>query len=413
MVLPDLKSSSPLSSTSQIAPPSFTALAFMLAALAMLGPFSVDTYLPAFPQIERGLHATSIEVQQTLTAYMFAFSIMVLWHGPLSDAFGRRKIILSGLVVFAIASVGCAMAPSVEFLWFFRILQGLSSGAGTVVGRAIVRDMYEGAPATRLMSLTTMIFSIAPAIAPIIGGAIISVADWHTIFVVLFVYTLLLLAYCYRYLPESLPLSQRQPFYPRLVAASLAEIFRSPMFYLRAGVIALNFSGFFLYVASAPVFIVRHLHLGPHQFAWLFIPAVCGMFLGSLIANRLAGKMAVNTQVHIGFACMLVAATFNYVYHMQYAASIPWSVMPLLLFTTGSAIIAPSVTLMVLDMFPHIRGTAASCQSFLLTMLASIIAGLLAPLLSDSVLHLAIGQLSMTLLSLLLWKIAIKPKPRR
>ena len=139
----------------------------------MLGPFSIDTYLPAFPQIQSSLNASALQVQQTLTAYMFAFSIMTLWHGAFSDAFGRRNIILVCLVVFGIATLGCAASHSIEYLWAFRILQGLSSGAGTVIGRAIVRDLYHGPQATRLLSLVTMIFSIGPGIAPILGGFIV------------------------------------------------------------------------------------------------------------------------------------------------------------------------------------------------------------------------------------------------
>ncbi len=135
----------------------------MLASLAMLGPFSVDTYLPAFPNIEAGLHASFLEVQQTLTAYMFSFGVMILWHGALSDTFGRRNVILVSLILFAVASLGCASAHSVEYLWAFRILQGISAGAGAVIGRAIIRDSYEGPEASRLLSLVTMIFSIAPA----------------------------------------------------------------------------------------------------------------------------------------------------------------------------------------------------------------------------------------------------------
>src|SRR5690606_17907157 len=135
-----------------------SALAIMLAALAMLGPFSVDTYLPAFPDIQASLGATPLEVQQTLTAYMFSFSVMILLHGALSDAFGRRNIILVSLAVFAVATLGCAGAHSIEYLWAFRMLQGLAAGAGVVIGRAIIRDLYEGAAAEKLLSMVTMIF---------------------------------------------------------------------------------------------------------------------------------------------------------------------------------------------------------------------------------------------------------------
>ena len=209
-----------------IAPLGFAALATVLAALAMLGPFSVDAYLPAFPHIQANLGASLLEVQQTLSIYMLAFAGMVLWHGALSDAFGRRNVILVALVVFALATFGCAASHSVHYLWIFRILQGVSAGAGVVVGRAIIRDLYADAPAARLLSLVTMIFSIAPAIAPIVGGWIVTWFDWRAIFLSLLVYSVLLFIYCYRNLPETLPLHKRQPFNPRHLARNYGAIRR-------------------------------------------------------------------------------------------------------------------------------------------------------------------------------------------
>jgi DHA1 family bicyclomycin/chloramphenicol resistance-like MFS transporter len=177
----------------------------MLAGLSMLGPFSIDAYLPAFPNIQATLHATPLEVQQSLTFYMLAFAGMVLWHGALSDAFGRRNVILVSLAMFAIGTLGCAAAHTVHYLWVFRIMQGVSAGAGVVVGRAIIRDLYHDAEAARLLSLVTMIFSIAPAVAPILGGWIVTLFDWRAIFLSLLAYSMLLFIFCYRRLPETLP----------------------------------------------------------------------------------------------------------------------------------------------------------------------------------------------------------------
>ena len=383
--------------------PSSNMLALMLAALAMLGPFSVDTYLPAFPNIEASLGATLVEVQQTLTAYMFSFAIMILWHGSLADAFGRRNIILVSLAVFAVATLGCAAAHSVEYLWAFRMLQGLSAGAGVVVGRAIIRDIYSDVPAARLLSLVTMIFSIAPAIAPILGGWVVKLYDWRTIFLTLFVYTSLLLWYCYKKLPETLPANKRTPFNPRFLAFSYKQIFRSPLFQLKAGAIAFNFAGLFLYVAAAPVFITKHLGLGPEQFAWQFIPAVAGIFLGALTANRLAGKISIGKLVFIGYFFLIGASLANVLYHWFFPPAIPWSVIPLFFYTLGMSLIAPILTLLVMDLFPHIRGTVASCQSFTQTMLGAVVSGLIAPFLVHSVLWLAAGQLAFALIGLGLW----------
>lgn len=378
-------------------------LAVMLAALAMLGPFSVDTYLPAFPSIAQSLQATSLEVQQSLTAYMFSFAVMILWHGALSDAFGRRNIILGSLALFAIASLGCAAVHSVEYLWAFRMLQGMSAGAGVVIGRAIIRDLHGGADAARLLSLVTMIFSLAPAIAPILGGWIVKLLDWRSVFLFLFLYAVLLLWYCYKRLPETLPPENRPAFNVQFLMQSYGRVLGSRLFYLKAGTVAFNFAGLFLYVAAAPVFITQHLGLGPDQFGWQFIPAVGGIFLGALTANRLAGRITVGRQMAIGFVSLVGASIANVLYHSLYPPALPWSVAPLFFYTWGMSVVTPGMTLLVLDLFPDIRGVVASCQSFVQTMLSAMVAGLVAPPLSRTVLWLALGQLGFALIAMVLW----------
>lgn len=382
---------------------SASALALILAALAMLGPFSVDTYLPAFPAIQQSLDASALEVQQTLTAYMFSFAVMILWHGALSDAFGRRSIILMSLAVFAVASLACAAVHSVEYLWIFRMLQGISAGAGVVIGRAIIRDLYAGADAERMLSLVTMIFSISPAIAPVIGGWIVTLSNWRTIFLFLFVFTVCLLWLCYRLLPETLPIPRRQPFNPQSLWRNYRQIFGSSLFQLKAGAIAFNFSGLFIYVAAAPVLMTHHLGLGPQDFGWMFIPSVAGIFLGALAANRMAGRIQVRVQVLMGFALLMLSGVFNVGYHLFFPPVLFWTIAPLFFYTMGMSLVAPGLTLLVLDLFPHIRGTVASCQSFTMTMLSALVAGVIVPLLSDSVLWLAAGQFSFALIGLLLW----------
>ncbi|WP_343728265.1 multidrug effflux MFS transporter [Duganella sp.] len=379
------------------------ALATMLAALSMIGPFSIDAYLPAFPNIQATLHATPLEVQQSLTFYMLAFAGMVLWHGALSDAFGRRNVILVSLAMFAIGTLGCASAHTVHYLWVFRIMQGVSAGAGVVVGRAIIRDLYEDAAAARLLSLVTMIFSIAPAIAPILGGWIVTLSDWRAIFLSLLAYSVLLFIFCYRRLPETLPPEKRHPFNPRFLVRNYGEILRSPLFHFKTGVVALNFAGLFIYISAAPVFLPEQLQLGASQFGWLFIPSVSGVFLGALAANRMAGKMTFSRQIGIGFCFLLAASVFNLIYHVFLPPSLPWTVLPMLFYTFGMSVVAPGATLLALDLFPHIRGTVASCQSFAVTLLGAIVAGVIAPVLSHSALWLAAGQTVFSASALVLW----------
>lgn len=378
-------------------------LASLLAALSMLGPFSVDAYLPAFPRIQATLHATPVEVQQTLTAYMLAFAVMSLWHGALSDAFGRRNVVLVGLIVFAIGTLGCAASHSVHYLWVFRILQGVSAGAGVVVGRAIIRDLYSDAPAARLLSMVTMIFSIAPAIAPVLGGWIVTLFDWRAIFLALLLFSAALWWICWQHLPETVPPEKRQPFNPRFLAQSYWTIFSSFLFQMKSGIVALNFGGMFLFIAASPVLLPVHLHLGPSQFAWLFIPAVAGIFLGALAANRLAGKMHYARQIGIGYCFMLGAVAFSVTYHAFLPPALPWTVLPMFFYNFGSSVINPSATLLALDLFPHIRGTVASCQTFMTTLMGAIVAGLVVPALDHSVLAMALGQAAFAIASLALW----------
>ncbi len=385
--------------------PSRTRLAIILAALAMLGPFSIDTYLPAFPEIEQSLGASAIQVQQTMTAYMLAFAAMILWHGALSDALGRRIVILVSLVVFVVASFGCASAHSIQYLWAFRVIQGLSAGAGIVVGRAIVRDLYAGPEAEKLLSLVTMIFAIAPAVAPILGGWIVETFDWRTIFLALFVYSAVLLWASWHLLPETLPPAMRQPFNASSLWNSYKSVFGTVRFHAYAGTVAFNFVGLFIFVAAAPVFIIELLHLSQREFGWFFIPSVAGIFLGALLANRFAGRWKIGKQVRAGFFLMGSASIANLVYHAFLPAMIPWSVVPIFFYTIGMSLCAPGVTLMVLDLFPTHRGVAASCQSFVQTMLGAVAAGVIAPILSVSVLWLAAGQVACVFIALGFWRI--------
>ena len=185
--------------------------ATLLAALAMLGPFSIDTYMPSFPAIGRSLAASTFELQWTISAFLATFALMSLFHGAISDSYGRRPVILVNLALFVIASVGCALAAAFHQLLWFRALQGLAGGAGIIVGRAMIRDSFAGDDAQRMMSTVTMIFGLAPAIAPIVGGWLQAAFGWRAVFVFLALYPAVLLVACYRLLPETLPPSARQP----------------------------------------------------------------------------------------------------------------------------------------------------------------------------------------------------------
>ena len=217
----------------------------------MLGPFSVDSYLPSFPAIQREFAVSPLEVQQTLTAYLVAFAVMTLFLGSLSDSFGRRPVILACLAVYVLGSIGCTFAESFPQLLLFRATQGLSAGAGWVVGRAIIRESFPGHDAQRLLSLITMIFGLAPALAPVIGGWLQGAFGWRAVFAFLTLYGALQLAVCWRALPETHPIEKRQPFSPAPLFRTYLTLASSRSLRLLSLAVALNFCGFFLYIAAA------------------------------------------------------------------------------------------------------------------------------------------------------------------
>ncbi|HEY5307772.1 MAG TPA: MFS transporter [Casimicrobiaceae bacterium] len=245
----------------------------------MIGPFSIDLYLPAFSAISAEFGASPIAMQQTLSAYLFAYAFMMLWHGALSDALGRRPIIIGGLAVYAFATLGCAIAGNIETLWLFRAAQGLCAGTGLVVGRAIIRDRFQGAAAQRLMAQVTLVFSIAPAIAPIVGGALLNTLGWRSIFWVLLLWVLVLLVWSSRSLPETLPPSHRHTLRPGVLWRNYTSVLAKPEFTMLSLIPTLNFAAFFLYIAAAPVFLVDLLGVSTWGFAWLFVPMIVGIII--------------------------------------------------------------------------------------------------------------------------------------
>ncbi|WP_153110437.1 multidrug effflux MFS transporter [Propionivibrio limicola] len=367
-------------------------IAVLLAALGAIGPFAIDTYLPSFQDIGQSLGATPLQVQQTLTAYLVPFSFMALWHGAISDAVGRRLVILVSQLLFALASFGCIFATAIEHIWILRAVQGICAGAGIVVSRAIVRDLFEGPGAQRLMSHITMMFAFAPAIAPVIGGRLQAWFGWRSVFVFLTVATLILLVTSWRLLPETLPREKRQSLHPGYLGRAYWKVLTSPVFLLACAGLTFNFSGFFLYVMSAPEFLMHHLGVAETGFLWLFGPGMLGMMLGSWVSGRLAGKLSPERTIWRGFAILGVAALTNVAVSFWLPAGLPWSILPIPIYTFGMSLVAPSLTLMALEPFPDQRGLAASCQMFFQSGSNALIAGLLAPLLWGSTLTMALGM---------------------
>ena len=378
-------------------------LALLLAALGTLGPFSIDTYLPAFDGIARSLGATPLQMQQTLSSYLLGFALMNLFHGALSDSLGRRPVVLTGLALFTLASVGCALSNSIAALIFFRALQGMAAGAGMVVSRAIIRDMFAPADAQRVMSQVTLFFGIAPAVAPMVGGFLFVHANWHSIFWLLAAIGAVILAVHWRSLPETLHASQRQPFDAADLLRGYWQMVRSARFLLLVVASGVPFNGMFLYVLSAPVFLGEHLKLEPTQFFWFFSLSVAGIMGGAWWSGRLAGRIKPQLQIRWGFTVMLAVSVLNVALNLVFKPHAAWALLPVALYSFGWALMVPVVTLMVLDLVPDRRGMASSVQACIGSLANAAVAGVLAPLVMHSAIALAVTSLALMAVGLLAW----------
>jgi DHA1 family bicyclomycin/chloramphenicol resistance-like MFS transporter len=362
----------------------------MLASLSALGPLSIDAYLPSIREIGREFAASPVLVQQTLTAYIVPFALMTLC---------RRRVTLLTLCVFFIGSLGCTLAWSIEALLFFRAVQGMTAGAGMVVGRAIVRDVLEGNEARRLMARVSLMFAIAPAAAPVIGGWLHVWFGWRSVFGFIVLFTGALLLWIARSLPETLDPRHRQPVRPRQLLIGYVRVMGTSSFVAVVLALAFSFMGIFLYIVSAPAFVLGLLKVGETSFLWLFGPITVGMLAGTWLSDRTASRLSNRRTVALAFAIMVVAALTNLVFHAIHAASVPLSVVPLVGYVVGSSLAMPSLTLMALDQFPHQRGMASSCQGFMQSGGNALTAAVIAPLLWGSAVSLALGQVTAVALS--------------
>jgi DHA1 family bicyclomycin/chloramphenicol resistance-like MFS transporter len=387
--------------------------AALLAALATLGPFSIDAYLPAFAGIQVSLDATPLQIQQTLSGYLFAFGLMFLFHGALSDSFGRRPVILVALIAYTAASACAALATTVHDLILWRVVQGLSVGAGIVVGRAMIRDLFGAEDAQRLMSLVTLFFGLAPAVAPIIGGWLFIGFGWRSIFWFLTLVGLVLIAASARFLPETLPEEGRQSFHPVALLKGYEEVGINLRFLWLSLAVGFNFNAFFLYIVSAPAFLGEHLGLGPEQYAWLFIPSIAGIMIGSQLSGRAAGRLTAPQTVKRAYLFMAVAAIGNLAYNLVATPSIPYAMVPIFFYGIGFAMAMPSISLITLDLFPTRRGMAASLQGFVSGMVNTLTAGLVAPALFHDTRWLALGMLAMMVLGLASWLLYLRSARRK
>ena len=379
-------------------------LTVILALCTMLGALGIDTYLPSFHAIAQEFAVGPTAVQQTLSVYVLAMAVTMLFYGTLSDTFGRRRVLLFASTGYAITSLVAAFVTSIEALVVVRLAQGAMAGGGMVIARAIVQDRFHGANAQRMMSLVMFCFGLAPALAPMFGGWLQSHGGWRATFYFLSGFGALLALLCWRVLTESLPAEKRIPLKIGAIGRNYLMAFRNAQFRLMVLGVALMTGATSVYISSAAEFVMNVLHLEETDFVWMFVPLIAGSMLGSALSGSLAKRIALPVQKRIGFGCMLVGALANVAYNLLVdVPTVPWAVLPIACYTLGSALLMPIFSLQIMSVFPHMRGFASSLQGFTQMSVFAIMAGAVVPHLFHSGLALALGHATLVCVGMAIW----------
>ena len=377
----------------------------VLALLSMIGPFSIDTPFPAFASMGQELDVSSAELQLVVTAYMLAFAAMSLFHGPLSDAIGRKPVIIWSLAVYAVASAACAFAPSLEWLLVGRVAQGLAAGGSTIVSRTVIRDLFDGPQAQRMMSQVAVIFGVAPAIAPIVGGLLIQVGPWETVFWFMAALALALMVLTAVMLPESHPPERRVPLRVDEIFRGLAAVVREPAFHRMTWAGTLVFGAQFLYIGGASIFVVDVLGEGELDFWKLFVPMIGAMVVGSLASGRFGRTVTSPELVTVGYAVSALGAAIGVVIALTPAGEVlPWAVAGISLVAFGNGLAYPNIQLLMLDLVPARRGAVMSASSFVTLAFNAVSAAALAPYAGGSVLGFAVAAATCVALGWGFWQ---------
>lgn len=381
----------------------FGFLIMIVALISMMAPFSIDTYLPSFPTIEAELGVSRALLTQSLAIYLGFFAVATLAWGPMSDKWGRKKIILSSLVGYVVASLICAMANSYETLMLGRSLQGMAAAGSLVASRAMIRDAFKQQEAQKAMALVMMLFAVAPAVAPIIGGWLQVHSGWRSVFYFLTVYALIILVLFLAKVPETQDPDHVQSIHPVKIIQSYWDSILHPEFLKLVVAQGLIVGGFFVYIAGSTSLIFDHLQLKEQDFWMFFVPVVSGIVIGSFLSHRISHRFNAITIINLGFGLGLVSVVANVILQSKFEANIWLVVLPLMFYALAFSLLNPVLSIVTLDCLPTKRGMASSVQSLFQMGSAALAAAFVVPYVHESLQYMAISQAMMLVISIGLW----------
>lgn len=355
-----------------------------MATLVAIGPLSTDMYLPAQPSIKEEFSASIAQIQLTLSIFLIGTSLALPFWGPLADRFGRRKIILAGVVLFILSSIGCALSQDIETLIFFRFIQSIGACVGPTIGRTMVRDIYGSDKAASAFGYLATIMALAPAVAPIIGSFLLETWSWRSIFIMLASVSVFSTLLYLVFIGETLDKSLQQSLRLKHIFGNYRILLKDPVFLGYTLILSSVFAGLFAFISAASFIFIEFLELTPQQFAYCFVAMVIGFMSGSSSGARLSTNIPVNKLILFG-AGLCTSAAFVCLLLSLFKVFHPLSVViPIAFYAMGVGLVLPQCNAASLRNYPHIAGTASSLSGIIQNTLAATAGIIVGNLHSDS-----------------------------
>jgi DHA1 family bicyclomycin/chloramphenicol resistance-like MFS transporter len=383
--------------------PDTLALTALLALISALGPVSTDMYLPSLPDIGRVLGATPAQVQLTLSAYLVAFAVGQIGYGPVSDRFGRRRVLLAALAIFSLANLLCSFATSIEMLILARALQALGGSGAIVVVRAVVRDLYSGARAGRELSMMGTIMALAPIIAPLIGGALQAGFGWRANFLVATAVGLIAALIVARSLPETLHTRSPDPISLAGMLHGFGVLLQNAAFRAHISILAASFAGLFVWISGSSFVLQDVYGLSPFGFGLAFAICSVGYMIGTSLAAYAVSRIGLDRTIGVGCTIQAVGGI-----GMALCVALGFTAIGAVLASTvvylvGLGLVMPQVMAGAMTPFPERAGAASSLLGFAMQTSAAILGAIVGHLLAASVWPIAGPMALMSALALVVW----------
>lgn len=365
-------------------------LIFLLGALTGLTALSIDMSLPALPTLAQVFGTDADRAALTLSMFLAGYSVSQLFYGPLADRYGRRPPLLVGLALFAVSGIGCAAAHSMGQLIWWRLLQGVGACAGPILARAVVRDLFERRRGVQILSYMTVVMSVAPLLAPIIGGYLLAL-DWRAIFALLAALGLLVLGASWFGLAESIPRRNPQAIRPAELARNLVDFCRRRVCVGYALLVSFVFCGLFSYISGSPFVFIEVFGIRSDRYGYLFGLTAFALIAGALANTRLVHRVTPATILRIGTALILAAGLAILVCGGLQLGGVAGIIGPMLLYVLGMAMVMPNAVAAAMEPVPHMAGFASSLIGCLQTAAGSLAGYLLGLLYNRSALPMALA----------------------